>query len=512
MAHRGEMAQVELMEPGDAATSSPDEVDRARSAVVKAARGGLSWVRRHRALTGAAAFALAVAVAIPVTLSARTARERDAALAALPGVLAPLGTAPRVAWTSASDRGDFFAGVQDHAWIRDDVLVVWDQTADFAHHLRALDTRTGDELWTVALSEAADLGDPQYLSAEDPTACVAPARAQGHGVVACVVPVDWRLRTGNDLHADGGVVGSTTLMAPMTVRLRTFDVADGSVLVDTQVSVHSSLATIGGDVAVAQTPDADVGASSLERLDPATAAVRWRVSIPRGAVDGAAATDFANVLRDGDDLAVRWRGGTHVFTADGTPADGPDTGEWWRLRGHRWTPDPDNPSGLLDVDTGRSVDVTGAYPAWLRTDDGSAPEILLLQGDVDGLRAIDVTTGRTAWAAPELAPSSDPTMLAVDGLLVLLVHGDLQVRDLRTGAVAWTLPAVGYRGQTLATDGRLALVLGNGLHGDVVAYDLRDGRRAWTVDAPSTLESLMVVDNRLFALSPDGIVAFTAGG
>ncbi|WP_456843864.1 outer membrane protein assembly factor BamB family protein [Cellulomonas sp. P5_C6] len=501
MAHRGDMAQVELVEPGDhALASTADDVDRARSAVRGAVRGGLGWVRRHRVLAGAVVVALVVAIALPVARSVQAGRERATALAALPTVVAPMPGPPAVAWASRSAPGDYMLGIPGRAWVRDDVLVLWDQSANLRQSLRAVDGDTGDQLWRASLTTAPDLGDPPYLSVDDPTSCSAP----GDSVVVCLVPESWTLGSGQD------DAGGASMVEPTALRLRTFDVATGAVVRDEQVADHTSVVALGGDVVIASTTSADADTSRVSRLDPATGAERWSATVPRG--PGSTGSAFAGVRLLGDRVAVGWLGATHLFTADGTASGDYDTDEVWRQRGHNLTPGADGSAVLLDLDTGRRLRTGESYLAWIATDDGSEPDLLLLQTD-DGLRALDATTSTTAWTIPMRTTSATTTTVLADGRIAVLIDGTLQVHDLRSGVEAWHVRAAGQGSRNLVTDGRHAIVLG----GDpqrttLAAYDLRDGRRAWTTEAPSGLETIAVVDHRLFGVSSAGIVAFTPGG
>lgn len=497
MAHRGDMAQVELVEPGDpAATVTVDEVDRARSAVRDTARDGLEWVRHHRVLAGAIVAALVVATAVPVASSAHAGRERATALAALPTVVAPMQGPPSVAWASRSAPGDYVLGIPDRAWIRDGVLILWDQSADLRQSLRAVDADTGVELWRASLTTAPNLGDPPYLSVDDPTTCSAP----GDTVVVCLVPDAWMLGTGGD--------GNATLVVPTALRLRTFDVATGAVVRDEQVADHTSVVALGGDVVIAQTASLVADRSSLSRLDPTTGAERWRATILRD--PGSIGTAFAAVQLFGARIAVGWLGETHLFTADGTASVDYDTDQVRRQRGHNLASGADS-SALLDLDTGRRLETAESSFPWITPDDGSEPDLLVLQND-DGLRAIDVTSG-TAWTGSTPTSNARSTMLIADGRLASLVDGTLEVRYLRSGVRAWHVRTDGQGSQNLVTDGRHLIVLGGDpVRTTLVAYDLRDGRRAWTVEAPSGLEAIAVVDHRLFGVSSAGIVAFTSGG
>src|SRR6478736_9881453 len=106
MAHRRGMAEVELVEPGGP-SAADDGVDRARSAVRGTVRRGLGWVGRHRVVAAAVVIALAVAVAVPIARSAQADRERAAALAALPSVVAATSRPTSAAWTSPSASRDY---------------------------------------------------------------------------------------------------------------------------------------------------------------------------------------------------------------------------------------------------------------------------------------------------------------------------------------------------------------------------------------------------------------------
>lgn len=495
------MAEVELVEPGGpAAVTTDDEVERARSAVRDTVRRGLGWVGSHRVLAAAVVVVLAVLAAVPITRSAQVGRERAAALAALPSVVAPMAGPPQVAWTTRSAPGDYVLANPDRAWVRDGVLILWDQAANLRQSLRALDADTGDQLWRASLTTAPNLGDPPYLSVDDATTCVAP----GDAVVVCLVPESWSLGAGED------VVGDATMVQPTALRLRTFDVATGAVLRDEKVADHASVVALGGDVVIAETPTADAARSSLSRLDPTTGAERWSVPVPRE--PGSAGSVYAFVRLFGARIAVGWLGATHLVTGDGTTSVDYDTDRVSRQRGHSLTPGLDDSSALLDLDTGRRLQTGESYLAWIATDDGSEPDLLLLQTD-DGLRALDVTTGQTRWTIPMRTSNATTTTLIADGRIAVLIDGTLQVHDLRSGVEAWRVQGAGEDNRNMVTDGRHAIVLG----GDprrttLAAYDLRDGHRAWTIEAPSGLETIAVVDHRLFGVSTAGIVAFTPSG
>ena len=111
------------------------------------------------------------------------------------------------------------------------------------------------------------------------------------------------------------------------------------------------------------------------------------------------------------------------------------------MRGRVWT----FGGGIRDAETGRRIGGPESYPAWITTDDGSAPDLLLLQVDTS-LRALDVTTGDTAWKVP--VPSLRVRDVADRRRSVaMLVNGALEVRDLRTGTSLWRLSTRDLRGE-----------------------------------------------------------------
>lgn len=508
MARHGRMGEVELLEPDDA-SASVDEVARARGAVARGARGGLGWVRRHRLVAAAAVVATAVAVAVPVTLSVRADRARTEALALLPGVLAPMPVAPRVAWTLPSASVTAALTGPERAWVRDDVLVLWEHTRDSWNSLRALDATSGDDRWATALSTAPDLGDPDNRVTDDPTSCAAPTTEPGRGVVVCLVPDWWQIGDPDDPRRPTDVDASTTLVQPAAVRLRAFEAATGQRVLDRPVADGASFVAVGSDVVVAETPESGDGPATLVRLDPSTGAQRWSVDVPRPT--GGSGSTYAVVRTFDDEIAVAWLGTTTLVTGDGTVADELDGEVVWRGNGHGLTLDGDLVTQVRDLDTGRVVDLGRSYLAWVGTDDGTVPDTLLVQAD-ERLDALDLTTGMQRWRATS-PPRSTLALVVADGTVARLADDGLTVLDAATGSPLWQLSTLPY-GLSLVTDGRHLLVLESVPDaGRVVAsYDLRDGRRDWEAPIPVAVQRLAVVDHRLFGVGSGGLVAFTSDG
>ncbi|WP_315094287.1 PQQ-binding-like beta-propeller repeat protein [uncultured Cellulomonas sp.] len=505
MARRDGMDQVELLELDHGPSETPvDAVDRARGAVREAAGGALGWIRRHLVLSIVVIAAVVGAIAAPVVVSARADRARLASLAALPGVLAPMDSAPRVAWTSPPISGLSVAAIDTQAWVRDEVLVVRESTGGPAqsHMLRALDLRSGEEVWTTALSAAPQLGEVESVAVADPTACVASPRA-----VVCLVPESWRIAPEHPDEEDVGM-----LVEPTAVRLRAYDVRTGGQVLDLPVAQRSSVVELDGDVVLAQTPESGTDPATLTRLDPTTGDEVWSVDVPRPTAAGgvprptaAGGSADAQVQLYGEVLEVSWLGSVHQFAGDGSPAGVLDADVSWHQRGGRWAYDMGTP-GLTDLDSGRHVDLEGGVVPWIAADDGSAPGVLVVQGE-GVLRGVGGVSGGRLWEVQQAVRGALPAIVVADERLAVLVDGLLTVRDLRTGEGAWVFESTGLLGESMVTDGEHLIVLVAGEHRSVVALDLADGHRAWSVRVPTTFTSLAVVDHRLFGVSSDGLTA-----
>jgi outer membrane protein assembly factor BamB len=491
------MHEVELVELDDQPAAEPvDEVDRARSAVRHGARSVLGWLRRHPALCVTAAACAVVAIAVPLTLSVRADHARVDARAKLTGVLDTMLVAPVSTWTAATPVGYFLPGLDGRAWIRDDALIVLEQAGGSSQTLRTRDVRTGDELWSVNLTITPGLADATSISVEDPTSCSATTDR-----IACLVPDSWRV---TEVPAAETIPGTeaTTVVRPGSLRLHTYAVRTGERVLDQPVAVHSSIGTLDGDVVVAQPPEFDDGPARLARIDPSTGATVWSVEVPRPSGVGSSYpwVDLSDGL-----LGVGWLGSFQQFAADGSAAGVVEADGIWHARGHRWSMGADN--GLTDVDTGRRFLLGDSVVPWIRTDDGSVPEVLVVQ-DEHSYRGLSTTTGAELWSMPQPATGPATATVVVDGRLALLSSGLLMVRDLRTGEGTWFLDSPGLRGDSLVTDGSHLITIVAGVHRSVVAYDLRDGHVAWSVEIPASVGSLAVTDHRLFGLG-DGITAFS---
>ena len=491
------MEAVELVEhDDDADVAEPvDHVDRARGAVLERVRSGLDRIRRHPVLSAATVAVVVAAVVVPTVLSARADRLQNEALAALPGVAAPMGSAPDIAWTMPPSPGDYALLSLDRAWVRDDVLVLWQQPGDATSWLRGVDARTGDERWTAPLSSTPDLGDLGNRGLDDVTWCAAPT---GASVLACLVTDSWELVESDD-------AGVPDMVTSASVRLRVLDVTTGETVLDRPAASTASFATIGTDIVLVETPED--GPASLVRLDPSTGATRWSADIPRP-VDGAGSA-HARVQVADDEISVGWLGTTALFTADGDAAGTLDADDVWHLRGHRVT--PQGGAGaitqLRDLDTGRVLDLGGARPAWIATDDLSAPDLLLLQSD-DHLTGRELATAQRVWRVDWPAEST-LGLLIVDGMVARLADDGLTVIDAESGEQLWHRSVPAY-GQVAVTDGRRLMVMESvsGTGPVVAAYDIQDGRLLWQVPVPVAVQSLAVVDNRLFGVGSGGVVAF----
>lgn len=493
MVARGGMEEVELLEHDVDAAEPVDHVAHARGVVLDHARAVLGWIRRHRVAAVVTVAGTVVAVAVPAVLSVRADRARADALATQPGIAALLAAPPEVVWTSPPAPGSFAMTVPGRAWVRDDVLVLWEQTGDSTNSLRAVDLRSGDDLWTTALSSAPDLGDATSRAIYDPTTCSAPDQ----GVVVCLVTESWQLTASTD-------ATQPDLVEAAILRLRAFAVGTGETLLDQEVATDASVAPIGPDVVVVETPQD--GPAHLVRLDPATGTEQWEVDVPRPA--GGIGSASASVQVVDDVIEVPWLGSTALLTGDGEVTGSLDGDSFRHLRGHRVMT---TESQLRDLDTGRVLDLGEAQTPWLATDDRSEPGLLLLQSD-DRLSARDLATGHRAWRV-DWPSERTLNLVVVDGLLARQADDGLTVLDLATGTQLWHR-SMSAHGQSMVTDGRRLVVIESvvGTGPVVAAYDARDGRRVWEVPVPVTVQGLAVIDHRLFAVGNGGVVALGAAG
>nr|WP_297425615.1 PQQ-binding-like beta-propeller repeat protein [uncultured Actinotalea sp.] len=416
--------------------------------------------------------------------------------------------------------------------------------------LRALDARTGTELWSTAAGFA------------DLDGCRVPDRT----------PQD---RSVQDRGARGGAAAGLAAPPPRFAACALGDPATAVVHVDLgdgTVRARTPLpetlvdwAVLGADLVVALRDGDEV---ALVRLAPGTspgdaeaAGVRWRAAVgptaatrvpfagtgaPASPVPGSRSLTTPGFTTadpgDADDAGpLRLDVGRGLVTLSGALGaavradDGAPLGAW--------TPDPGQsrvvvtagPGGLgvwpspqrgawFDTAGSLLADLPGA-PVSERVTDGTAAEVVLVLSPL--LSAVDVRTGAVLWQRGDGAtrwPSSLPVRR--DGMVVVPEGDRLLGLDVRTGAVRWSAPAptaVQTFGARPLTDGLRLVVtdLGPADESDLTdpdapaepggavvlrAIDLATGTDAWTVAAPPSARWVSGIGGRGVLRGGDDVV------
>lgn len=491
------MVDVELVED-EPPRGEPDPLTawlrRAASAGARAARrvgafvvprAARAW--RRPAVRWVALGAVAALVVVPVADASRE-RTRLAALAQVPGVLAPLHPGLKVLYTlPATDYGG--------TALQDGFLVGGTVVGDLSlfgenSTLVALDAATGSRRWSTTLGDRDAWGD------------ALPRCAAAGAVVACEV-------TGGPGKAGGPTVTATWAIDP----------ADGRLLRGATYGDHVLATTVGDLMVVAEQvagPDRAPASGPwavtwrVTGQDPATGAARWTWTGPALAV--AAEDEPTDPFHDptdygadlypvagagpATDTALRVGDHTWLFGADGTVRLHVQRPGGWALtetRGGSVLRQPLDlgqvraaPPWELLLDDGTWRPLTG-MPLPAVADDGSVPDVVLVTTTSDAgttLTAVDRRTGATRWQA-RLGPSVVGPRFTLSGVVLAgrIYTGlqDLRAFDAATGRPLWTVPGAGG---WLSTDGTVAVVLTTGAQGPVGvrAYALADGRARWSAD------------------------------
>ena len=444
------------------------------------------------------AVVLLVLVTANATITARGERARLAALAGVPGILAPLDGPVEIVWGSelTSDAGG--AGSGGH-------LVGVDRGRDGRVDVVGVDVRTGETAWRVAARPPGAVKGWASCATPEPAASAPLAAAP---VVACVVADEVVITAENT----AGYV-----FFPTRARLLVIETATGLLVSDAPTDPSTTIVALGEDLVTTRI-DAD-GRAHLARTDPRGTTERWTFVSPDPVpMDDSRQRIVTVTVVDG--LVVADGGPTWVLSGDGEILDtwtpDPSTelgGQVEVLRGGRLIAEPVSgghrrPSGtrVLDPTTGGSF-IADGHPVSLAIDDGSLADLVLLRSsDRKELIAHDVDSGRVRWTIPDSAGGGT----AIVGARVLRIEaGELQSLDGATGTLLWAT-AVDQAGQSpLLTDGRV-LVLTAGApdrQSELAAYGLDDGRRRWATAVPWDLYPVSL-DRRLYGWTGPGLVGF----
>ena len=323
------------------------------------------------------------------------------ALAALPGIAAPMASAPDVAWTSPGDAGQLRADPHRSRLgpgRRPDPVGA-DRRLDelAARGRRPAPGRALDER-PLERPGPGRRGQPRHRRPRPPARH--PRPTPGQGIVVCLVTDSWQLTVSDDdtrARPRRGRLG-----AAAGVRRR--DRRDGAR--PAPRAVGASFAAVGTDVVVAAYPGSGDGPAqrraarpvdrdgTVERRPPAPRR-RGRVGLPRPCSCSATRSASAG------------SGPPTLFTVDGErPAGARHRQRLEASRAPHHARGRQATTQLRDLDTGRVMDLGDARPPWIDTDDGSEPDLLILQSEdrLAGARPRD----RAAGVAGRLAGGADP--------------------------------------------------------------------------------------------------------
>ncbi len=504
MGRRGPKQEVDLVEEGEpdgAAPAGPPDDDAPHGSPPHAALTDAARRRRRNAtLVGVGLVAALLLVGV-VGQGVITARERDrlAAVAALPNVLAPLDGPPQVLWTS------------DEAVPSGQVRTTAGHVAGTVEHpdgsvgARAVDLATGRIVWEVELLTAADrTGLPAGTLTAGSAYCW-PGTDEGS-------PADVMLCT-----ADNGAwveEAGTIRRVPATVtRLVLLDARDGTVVTDlTDEAAAAPVAesyTVLDDLVLLAGRTSDAAQVRAVRPD---GTVAWRTTVPAPPPperEPEWEPERLSLTTVGDHAVLVTPDAVHLLDATGatirrTPR-GADTsfvgstqdGVVLGTLGPYGRPDgsPPQPASSTFVRADGEVTRPGEW-VWLGVDDGTAP-FTTLTWDADGLHAWDHEEA-ALWTADARMPHA---AVALDGLVHLADGTGILTLDARTGAEVWRVTAL--RSNTpLLTDGSVLVATAGPAMGEdggtrLVALDRTDGSEVWRVPAPFDVDTLWAVSGVL---------------
>ncbi|GIG35609.1 PQQ-binding-like beta-propeller repeat protein [Cellulomonas pakistanensis] len=318
---------------------------------------------------------------------------------------------------------------------------------------------------------------------------------------SCGTAVDGPARTLWCVVTDSRALDGT----PAATRLVEVDVVDGTIRGERALTPGATAAAVEDVLAVATSGDAGV---RVVGQDARTGEERWTAQVP-----GRAALAYGTGW-------LRREGGHLLVTAESaTWAVDPGTGEVRAggagvavVRGGRLVDVQGSSRTLLLGEDGTGSGVADGQPALAGPDDGSAPDVLVVDvadGSLVGLtRGVDATSGEPLWERPSDGMSRTNRLL-LDGVLYGSSSTSLWAVDVRTGDELWTAEGDPLDGFRLMTDGRQLLrVERDPASGDprLAAYDLGSGRPAWRTPLPDGVESVWTSSGTLYGQDDDAVV------
>ena len=471
------------------------------------------WLHRSRWgwwLAGA----LALVVVANAVIADRRESSRMAALAGLPGILAPLDGPVAELWRL---NGTLLGGPVEFAGR---LLAV--QTDGGQIDIVAVDPRTGADVWRVEASPARAMSSTnKWAPGFDGTRCafpLPPGLSDGGSsapAVVCVVVDESSVAT-----------DPAGLPRPTRVHLLVVDARTGAVLASGPTDPTTRVATIGTDIVSTRVDSA--GRVRVARTDPLGTATRWTFTgadpVSTGALgyasgsvrvaDGIINVSYiAATTSDGrDPVRSSWvlSGAGAVIRSQTSASLAGFNARMEVMPGGRQiaesatTDTGARATTITDIATGRSFTAEAFAPV-AGSDDASLAGLILMATPSGSLLGYDAASGRPEWTVKGSENSGIP--LIIGGQVVRASSDQLTSIDGRTGATVWTTPISSTGTGSLVTDGRVVLVPNKTKSGGPVltAYGLDDGRPRWHTALTGDMY-LLASNGRLYGLtaSPDG--------
>lgn len=499
-AHGGEPVEVELVEDdadpdGSTAPLGADDGDRAAAGAPH--RGSRArWI-------GVGVVVALVAVVVGVNVAqARDDAARRAAWAELDWMAPSLAEPLRELWRVPA------TGIMLQT---DGILVLHDLAYAGPPAIRAVDARSGEELWEVTGWTGI------------PSCSLVGADAAAATELSCV---DWSLRLiveGEDSAAEAFEVVFLDLATGRST---------GTVTVP---GITHGMGDIEDDLVVlVEDPG---GGASVARIATATRSVAWtqRVDIDAPELAGLGVyLDEVSVVAEGEEPIWLDSSTGEPTEVRGAVVDAGPVGEDWVeiLPGWRWldmsqvwhgrtfTYDEVEGGGparvhVHDPDGSVSYAVEGT-PVLPWYDDGQGPEVLVVaemgrDGLTSGLTGLDGATGVERWTAE---PPLPPEACLQVGELMVWCGSRLAVLDVRTGVLLWqettSFVAPVTDGERLLAAGRERAFgdRGSAMVDSLSARDLRTGELRWSIETSAEVMHLEVREGVVIAMTPDHLIAY----
>ena len=438
------------------------------------------WRRVRRWIPALAA----VAVVLAGMQAVDDARERAAIaeLAAVPGVVHPVGADVRVLWTPEPGTEGVLTGIPVG-----DTLVGLARPADGSQSLVALDEQTGERRWTTPLADARPV-EPAEGNRADVGGCLPVPEVADR--VLCLVS--------DSFYAYGDQ--SVQLVPGELSRLVVLTTDDGAVLADHPVPPAVGYAALPGLAVVAVPRE---GGIELIASDLETGRQRWATTMPiepSTADDDGFVDDRSSLVATADGLAVVTAGRMTLLDRDGVVVrEGVGAGGGYVVDPTTRTlavmPGTSGNSTTTFLERGSDL-ILGGRPVRVSVDDGSLPGLVLLSDSA--VSAYDRGSSAPRWSVPY---QSAGDALVIRGRVYLSTTTGVTAVDGRTGRQVWEA--------TVPQDQHVSALVTDGVHllspqwrpdaaavaaqddwpgvGELVAYRFEDGGVDWRADLPDIL-------------------------